>query len=248
MQKLSYKTSQENHRKYPSGTVGVTTILGIVAKEPLLYWASEMGGADMKRRAMECQSIDDIQYLIPDKSAHRKVSEKQASIGSLAHHRCEAYVRGMEPDFSDCDIPQEILDNSELSFQKFLWWYESQGYTLLHSELPLTSEAYGFSGTLDLVVQNKAGEVELLDIKTSKAYYPEMAHQVGTYKYLFETCHEPLQKIKTCRIVRIGKDEPADFSVTTLTPEETKHGWEVFKACLALYKLLRKSKTTERRM
>ena len=84
-----------NEKRVP----GTTTILGVLNKPALMYWAWDLG----------CQGID-----------YRKYTDEMAKIGTLVHERIEAHIKGSEVNFDDFTKTQITL--SDVGFSKFLEW------------------------------------------------------------------------------------------------------------------------------
>lgn len=162
---------------------GVTTILGILEKPGLLKWAWRMG-----------QDGKDIE----------KVRDEAAAIGTVAHARVEAHLRGMEFDASG--ITLERMTQSGYAFDGFLSWWEREGYSVVATELQLVSERWQVGGTLDILAKDRDGNLVLVDIKTSNGLYREHRLQVAAYAAMYEETHLA-QPISRLVIVRIPKDE-----------------------------------------
>lgn len=167
---------------------GVTTVLGMLNKPALLRWAWKLGrdGKELERT--------------------RQVA---ADIGTIAHGLCEAHLRGMELDTTN--LAQDQLTAAGIGFARFLEWWESLGWSVVHTEHRMVSEAMQVGGTGDVVARRPDGALALLDLKTSKAIYPEMYVQVASYAAMYEeTAKEPIAE---CRIVRIGKAADDEIEV-----------------------------------
>lgn len=162
---------------------GVTTILGGF-KDPgaLQYWAWQQGKA----------GID-----------YKKSMEKAASVGTIAHAKVEAFIRGKAFDASP--YPPDLVEKAEIPFRAFHEWAEGSKFKAVQSELPLISERYQFGGCLDAMLVN--GRLSLGDWKTSKAIYPEYWAQVAAYGILWEE-NFPEQPIEGgYHILRFSKEE-----------------------------------------
>lgn len=223
MDKIKYDTTLAHQRyKLADGTAcpGVTTVLGIMEKQGLHRWFYECGLAK--------PPIDPF-----------KKSAQAANIGSIAHFMVECHLKGVEPDTSE--FSPADLSKAENSVIKFMSWWDSSGFEFSASELQLVSAIEGYGGTLDILAK-KDGEMCLIDLKTSKRIYgDEYWWQLSAYANLF--CeNNPFVELKRFIICRIGKEDEGDFEVQ----ERKSLVWEldVFRKCLALYKVL-KSKTKE---
>jgi hypothetical protein len=194
--------------------VGVTTALGIIAKPQLIHAAWKLG---------------------MEKKDYKKEWGKSALIGSIAHWLIECHLKGVEADTEG--IAKDDLSKAQNALNKFLSWWGLQKLILVASEEQLVSEAHGYGGTLDILAQTEGGDILLIDIKSSKAIYPEMFYQLAAYRQL---CAESPSKpaIKKVVIVRIGKGEsPDDFEVQERA--DLGDDWQVFLAALKLYKRLK---------
>lgn len=167
---------------------GVTTVLKILDKPALVYWAWDLG-----RKGQD----------------YRKVSSKAADTGTVAHAMAEAYLRGMELDTSN--IPADVLDKAETSFIKFVQWWDAQGFEVLHTERKLISEKWQCGGTMDIMARRLSnGNICVIDLKTSKAIYDEMRIQISAYADMAEQEDFPLT-VNERIIARIGKKDQGDF-------------------------------------
>jgi hypothetical protein len=193
---------------------GVTTILNVLAKPALLYWAWDLGTKGIDFRAFR---------------------DDKADIGSLAHEMILAHLRGEEVDKS-VYTPKQV-DLAENSFLKYLDWEKHHTVEPILLETPLVSEAYGYGGTPDNFCLLD-GVPTLLDYKTSKGIYTEMYYQLAAYENLLI---EHGEKPKKAKIIRVGRDEIEGFEES---PEiyDLMLYFEVFKNCLGIYKLQKKIK------
>lgn len=194
----------------------VTTVLGILGKNALIEWAYQCGlrGEDYKA-----------------------VRDNAADIGTLAHYLIMCHIKGIAPDVSE--YSQQDITKAETCTIKYLDWEKEHPITPLMVEEPLVSDQYGFGGTLDCVALLNQ-EVTLIDFKTSKGIYPDMFYQLAAYHHLIsEVGHLP-GTVKSCRILRIGKDETQGFEERVLT--DLSRQWKLFLHCLEIYKIQKEIK------
>jgi hypothetical protein len=202
------------HQKYPlkNGTdvPGASTIAKIGEDTSgLIHWAWKLG--------MEGQD-------------YRKVRDKAADIGTVAHFMIECFLHNHEPDlaeFSSADI-----EKANIAFGNFRKWWDEEGFTVIEPEVQLVSEDYLFGGTIDAPSRDRDGKIVLLDWKTSKAIVGAHKVQLAGYEQLWNE-NRPDMKIQRRGIVRIGKESPDDFEVAWMFSAEPY--WEVFKARLFLH-------------
>ena len=207
-----YKAHQ---RYYVDGkrVPGTTTILGVINKPALMYWAWDLG----------MQGVD-----------YRKYTDDMATIGTLVHKRIEDHIKGKETDYTDYTPTQ--IKISDVGYHKFLEWEEENQPKYLRSELMLSSEVYGYGGTVDLYAKIGKKYV-LVDFKTSKAIYDDQFCQVSAYANLMR---ENGMQVDEVLILRIGRDKSEGFEVRKVNQE--KLYFEVFKNALGIYNVKKKLK------
>jgi hypothetical protein len=101
-------------------------------------------------------------------------TEVSASLGSRVHAKAEIISR----DGNTGDIPEDekpFVDN-------FLQFLADFSPTYLEAESSVFSRKYGYAGTLDAIVQID-GKNHVLDIKTGKSVWPEVALQLAAYRH-----------------------------------------------------------------
>lgn len=199
------------HQRYKTSSgepcVGVTTVLGVMAKPQLIKWANKLG--------LDGYDVD-------------KWVDALAEVGTLIHYLVECDIKGVEPDLSNYS-PNQVT-TAKVSFQKWLDWRFKNKFELLGSEMQLVSDSLLYGGTLDIYA--KVNEVPtVLDIKTSKACYSEQRTQVVAYKQLLL---ENGFDVTDCRVIRIGRDEHEGFDDVLIGGHDLH--WARFQACLNLYR------------
>jgi hypothetical protein len=213
---MKTKTHQKYRLRDKTIVPGVTTFTGQLDKPALLYWAWDLG----------CKGID-----------YKKYKDNLADIGTLAHDMIVSHLLGKEPDVSDYSTNQiSLAENAVLSYFE---WEKGKEIEVIDAEKQLTSETLKFGGTFDLLCLLD-GKLTLVDFKTGKAIYPEMAIQLSAYSHLIV---ENIAAIPTNHmILRIGRDETEGFEVKQYTPEQIETGWEIFKNLINIYYLRKEIK------
>jgi hypothetical protein len=205
------------HQKYYTSegilVPGVTTVLGVLAKPALVSWANKLG----------LQGIEVGKYV-----------DSLADVGTLCHTIIECYLKKTEVDFSDYTPNQRTL--AEIAAKKFFDWEKKNAFKMIKSELQLVSEKHYFGGTCDIYCELN-GKKTLIDIKTSKACYPEHFAQVAAYKLLLE---ENGYSVEDARILRIGREEAEGFDEKEV-PQIDLHT-EKFLLCLKMIQIENKLK------
>jgi len=211
----------EAHQRYllADGTEvpGSTTVINNLDKSaPLMYWAWDCGK----------KGLD-----------YRKVKDKAANIGKIAHFLCECHLNNWEPDLRN--YSKDDISRATVSYGKFLEYKYREDFEHVKSEFQLVSETYKYGGTLDWVARDRNGDLVLIDLKTSKGIYDPYLYQVASYENLWN--EHISQKIKRRIIVRIGKEKSGDFETRELYGDISDY-FNVFKDLVSLYYSLKKVK------
>jgi hypothetical protein len=155
-------------KKYPR----VTSILGVLNKPALVGWAAKsVAEFAVRHREVWTQLPDaDAEKLL--KGAPWSQRDEAADRGSAVHKVVEAYV-------TDQPLPDMTEDELEcaIAAETFL---RDHSVTVEASEITVYDDVMGYAGTCDLWCRI-GGEQWLIDWKTSKGVYPEMAVQLVAY-------------------------------------------------------------------
>jgi hypothetical protein len=193
---------------------GVTTVLNILNKPALVPWAWGLG----------MKGLD-----------YRKVRDQAADIGTIAHSMIEADIRGEAFDPSEY-APADVA-KAEVSYIAWLDWRKANIVDVLHSELQMVSEEYGFGGTIDCIARHN-GDVWLVDVKTGKAVYDEMIAQVAAYQVMYG---DRFGHIGQVHIIRLDKEDGI-FTDHQIPERKLVAGWDLFLHALGCYRALRELK------
>ncbi len=156
----------------------VTGITGIVDKSgPLMWWAVSQCIEYVKDPQNRVDSSDEVaveQYWHDAHRAHQRVSRTAATIGSMAHDWIHQYLGGKTPKFPKNEKLRQTI-------RSFLKWHTDHELEPYETEFKVYSKEHRFAGTCDFdgLVN---GRRCILDWKTSKAIYPDMALQVMAYQ------------------------------------------------------------------
>jgi hypothetical protein len=221
-------TDTKAHQRYKTSkgliVPGVTTVLGLLNKPFLVPWAWRLG--------MEGQD-------------YRKVTDKAASIGTVAHYLVECHLKGVEPDGDElANFSKANLEQGNIAAGQFKdWWGERglktfkckdmNGETTVTSEIQLVSEEGLFGGTIDAMAKDANGKVTLLDVKTSKGIYDEHRYQLAAYWHMWNE-NNPKAPVQQAYIIHLDK-ETGNIGFHALGNLDTE--WEIFSHLRAIYHL-----------
>jgi len=194
---------------YSPDLISVTTVLRRKDPGGLMWWANRAG--------LRGQSLAEA----------RKGS---AGVGTAVHALIEAWIHGQE------DEHQRVLDQAEddglplevvrAAYGAFRAWWEEMGLAIRATEIPLEDTALGIAGTLDVLLEDRAGHLWIGDWKTSKAVYPEMVAQLAAYAHLWTLNRG--QSIAGGRIIRVSKGGTTHAH----RYPDLSAGWDMFRALL----------------
>lgn len=178
----------------------VTSALSVVAKPALVGWAAKVEREAALHAALELltrpgRPLDREGFFaafetqVRAAKAAQKVAEEAAEIGKRLHAVVEADLKaelGHGPAVEIDRLPDAI----ETSFLHWLEWRRQHRVKPLVMEQVVYSRAHRYAGTMDLVAEVD-GARTVIDLKTSKAVYPEMPVQITAYRHAWtEMGHE----------------------------------------------------------
>lgn len=215
----------------------VTKILGIIGgakMQALMIWArrealklaeNELFAAIEQEQPLTYDRVSEIL-----KAADRqpdKVKDESADIGTRVHNAIDAYILGKEP----------VLDEeSTIGFTNFLNWLSSEQIQLVAGDMPVASKRLGYGGRLDALGIDKAGNLIVLDWKTSNSLRDEYPLQVAAYAHAFKEMYG--LEIKGATVVRFDKQDPNVFEAKKIDMTHALGAW------LSAYALWRNMNTT----
>lgn len=228
---------------------GVTTILGVIAKNALIQWSADetakflgwfnekyddgTGQAKLAKRFAELKKLTPIAFygtLTEARSAHRKKKEKAGEAGTNVHLQIEHYIKGQPFDTMTPQVKGMV--------EKFVKWAVENKVKFLESEKRLYSRKFWYAGTMDFVAEID-GKVWIGDVKTASGIYPEYFFQTAGYQLALQEMGE-YPNIEGHIIVNCKKT--GEFEV------QRSYGYlqnvEAFKAALIIYRAQEALKVT----
>lgn len=177
----------------------VTTIIGILDKPGLLYWAAEQTArAALKSRdtwtAMEIEQGTDetIKWLRDARFRRGRGELSDTEFGTQIHKLCESYaLTGTRPEITE-DIFAADLALARQCFDQFDRWLDTFQPSYQATEVVVYHPKYGYAGTTDAFL-TIGGVRFIVDYKASKKsydaqgrpspIYPETALQLAGYRF-----------------------------------------------------------------
>ena len=214
--------------QYPS----VTTVLGVVGKgDALKHWAAgEVAKYAVKMKetwlALDDQAAVDLLKREPLRSLDRA-----ASRGTDVHAIAEAYARtGTLPVWADA------IGGYVEALRAF---FADHQPIPVFIEQTVFNDKIGYAGSFDMICKMPqfGDDLVILDYKTSKAVYPEVAAQLAAYAFGEEMLDDdgkaqPMPEIKHGVVVRFAID--GSYEVVGC---DINLGWEYFKAAKHLHSM-----------
>lgn len=177
----------------------VTTILGVLDKPALMYWAAEQSAkAAVEHRstwqAMEAESGTDeaIKWLRDARFRRGKDTLSDAEFGTGVHTLAEEYaLTGVKPT-PDRETFKSDFDAAVACLDRFDEWLSEFQPTYLATEVTVYNATYRYAGTCDGFLAIN-GTPLIVDYKSSKksrdakgkptGLYPEAALQLAGYRF-----------------------------------------------------------------
>lgn len=220
-------------QQYPS----VTTILDVLNKPGLMYWA-----VNLERKAIETALLEvlgepgarDPEWVLGEmanrltaKKAFLKEQEKALNIGTAAHAYAEWATRKVMGE--KVGSAPEIPEAAQWAVEAWKDWARSVSFKPLYCERAVYCKDCGYAGTFDWIAEVK-GVVTLGDIKTSKAIYPESFLQNVAYRHAARKLGMDTVQGMILRLPKVTTDPAFEAMVVPETPLEdflaVKRAWE----------------------
>lgn len=183
-----FETHQKYYLKDGSLVVGVTTILGQLAKPQLVHWAYSL--------AMEGKK-------------YWEITNTAKNIGTIAHYLIECKLKNIKTDSSTLkDYTMNEIQTAYLSYDNFLKWIKTHNIKMIATELRIVSEKYRYGGTIDFIAEID-GVLSLIDLKSGSGVYDDMKIQLSAYKQLYVEKYK--KEIDTCYIIHIPHEKDKNF-------------------------------------
>ncbi len=214
---------------------GVTSIVNIINKPALTYWAANKGAEVFLENMKAGVALDEIQIKqMADmiKTAHTQTKNKAADIGTMIHLWLEGFLKA---GIAKKPLPKKPI-NPEMknAVNSFLEWTKKNKVKFTETERKVYSQKYKYAGTCDAIATIN-GKPTIIDFKTSNAVYPESFLQTVAYQAAIE--EETNKKFTHNLILRLSKEnhqkgiEPFEVLETT----NHRENFKTFLACKKIY-------------
>jgi len=213
---------------------GVTSIIQVIGKPALLYWAVNCSLAHIASvwKPGEGFTADEIKaHLMTAKAAHQRISREAANLGTKVH----AWIRQFIIEFinlTEAEVKLPLPDNPQVrkGCEGFLQWTQNNKVQFIKTERKIYSRKHHYAGTLDTyaLVNHR---LAIIDFKTSGGIYTEMRYQLAAYREAWNEEHEN-GKATDCWIVRLDKKTG---EVETARFDSHAEDFSAFLGALAIY-------------
>ena len=162
--------------------VGVTSVISMAPKPFLTHWAARVSA---EYAVTHIDTVATLARTDPGaavdliKGAHRRYTAGRAELGSAAHDLFERMIRGEHVGRVAMD-----LEPYRRHFAEFLDTVQPE---LISAEDVMWSDTYGYAGSSDAILRIQDAEhgstVVIVDWKTSRDTYPDVALQLAAYAH-----------------------------------------------------------------
>jgi len=162
-------------RKYvwpPTGEVfpSVTTILSAINKPQLIDWAAKQAAIYAVKEQPRLSKMEASLAVNEIATTHKRITELSSEIGTHVHECIESQIN---EDMEEHNPWPEQM-------RHFDAWKQVYQPEFLLTEATVYNRSVCYAGTLDIVA-NINGVTTLIDIKTGKSIWPEVALQCAAY-------------------------------------------------------------------
>lgn len=230
--KLARKRSANGPRTYPwpplppheLELISVTSAINGGLPKPFLpNWAAKLVAEtavdDFDLIKMMLEKGDQEGAVAHLKGAPYRKRVAAADRGTLVHAALEAYLAGKHPTEAEIEaqmkearVAPKLWKSTKLMISGLIDFLYDEEPEVLLSESTVYSRSGSYAGTLDLLARMRVGgsvKPVVLDVKTSKAIYSEVAYQLTAYG----------------RADFVGQDDGTEIPLSEITNgEEIEHG------------------------
>lgn len=238
--KLEFSPASHRYRVSVDGqkfghVPSVTTILNVLAKHSLIPWAVRCccDYVENNFRALiekDSFTADDVLKIIQKaRTAHDVVREEAAEIGTNVHDFLAAWWKSEVDHGPTPTLPED--EKVQNCVNAAFAWFKDHELKPVGIEEALYSRQHKFCGRADWIGYID-GQLSVLDFKSTKAIYPELALQCTAYgQAQFEMTGE---KPETRWGLRLDKHD-GSFEARKYPPDTFDADFDSFRCCLTIY-------------
>jgi hypothetical protein len=195
-----------SHRIYvwpPTGESfpSVTTILGAISKPALVDWSARQAATYAVKERQRLMFMDKQEAIDEIATTHKRVTELSSAVGTHVHECIESLIES-----------GEVHNPWPEHMRHFEAWRTVYKPEFLMSEATVYNRAVCYAGTFDILAKI-GGVTTLIDVKTGKNIYPEVALQLAAYangefygshdKVNDKWCEMQLPKIESAAVLHL---------------------------------------------
>lgn len=173
------------HPETGEKAIGVTSAIGVMDKTPLRYWGQRLvaefaveNAGIVAQKLLDARTARDYDLAVKAcsdwlKGQPTRVTKRSADDGTAVHEICERLANGLPAGHVHPEL-SGFVD----SFNRFLERYQPE---FLHTEATIWNDDLNYAGSLDGIAIIE-GDTCLLDYKTGKGIYADIALQLTAYR------------------------------------------------------------------
>jgi hypothetical protein len=225
MTKPTLAVQTEAGRKYvhpvtDEEVYSVTTIINGGIPKKLEDWAAREAAKYAVQNWHELTLKPEIERLALISRAHERTRQVAADKGDEVHDSAENYTKG-QPDGKSLKHMTQLKN-----------FFEVTGFEPMFQEVSIWNRSIGYAGTADLIAfDHKRDMIVLIDYKTGRGIWPEMAIQVealarGEFIIEPDGTEIPMPCVDEVGVLHLRPQSWWYHPVTT--PEATERNWSAF--------------------
>lgn len=194
--------------------VSVTKVLQVIDKPALRRWF----GKEVYLAMVVDPTLSEAEALSKPFLKVKAGAER----GSTVHSIVEAWE-------TTGRVIETVPDAYKPYAQAFYSWVKDNNVVLAEHEKTVVSKTHRYAGTLDLLVKKPDGQLWVVDVKTGKDIYLEAHIQLSAYRHALKEDYG--MEVERTGVLLLEESGKYKF-------EETNDCFDVFKACLDIWKFL----------
>lgn len=201
----------------------------------LMSWANKVMGEHIKivleNHEGSLEDLDIDKLIKEGKGKRKEFLNKAGDIGTRLHNAVDSF-------FCTGKIPA-LDDDIQTPFQNFMSWFNKNEYKVILADTILASKQYRYGGRMDALLEDKEGNLIIVDFKTSSSISSiEYKLQLAAYRQALKETYG-IDNINKGMLIRFDKEKKV---FETLEVNDLDDYFKGFLAALQLKELSEKSK------